>query len=207
MTIKTIIFDFDGVLADSFKHVYALNKDSMAEVGIKLSEEQYRKFFVGNIHSGFREFIKDDALFEKFSELRQQNFGKYYSAVKLFPETAEFINKIKRKFILAVASSGERNWIVKLLNDGHLYQHFHLISAGKDKKEKMINSIAKSLKCNFQKMIFISDTCGDLTLAKKLGLKTVGVSWGFHSPKTLHSAKSDFLAEDFNELISYLCHR
>lgn len=204
MNIKTIVFDFDGVLANSFKYVYALNKDSMAGVGIKLSKEQYRKFFMGNIHSGFREFIKDDTLFKKFSELRQQNFEKYYSAVKLFPEVTGFINKIKEKFILTIASSGERNLIIKLLDDSNLCRHFHLISAGKDRKEGTVNSIRDLLKCNSKEIVFISDTCGDIILAKKLDLKTIGVSWGFHSLKTLYSVKPNFLAQDFNELISYL---
>ena len=50
----------------------------------------------------------------------------------------------------------------------------------------------------------VTDTVGDLKVAKETGLKTTAVTWGFHSPKLLKSANPDFLVNDFKELKNVL---
>ena len=205
MDIKAVIFDFDGVLADSFRHVYALNKKSMAKVGTELSKDQYRDFFMGNIHAAFRSFIKDDGAYKKFSELRQRDFGKYYSAVKLFPGAEEFIKDIKNNFSLAIVSSGDGGWIMKLLKSGNIQDCFRFIDGSADhSKKQKINLVLERLKLRPEEAMLISDTCGDITLAKKLGLKTIGVGWGFHSLSRLQQAGSEFVAENFDDLYRIL---
>lgn len=204
--IKTIIFDFDGVLADSFEQLYALNKMAMAEVGLNLTKNQYRNFFMNNVHLGFREFIKDETVYEKFSEIRHRNFGKYYSAVKLFHDAAQFINKIKEKFILTIVSSGEKGWITKLLKNNDIQESFSYISASVEhSKEQKTNLILGQLAIRPQNAVMISDTFGDLAAAKKIGLQTVGVEWGFHSSKQLRLIKPSFVAKNWVELNSFLC--
>lgn len=205
MSHGMIIFDFDGVLADSFNYMYMLNKMAMAKFSIDLSESQYRDFFMGNIHAAFRDFIKDDGMYNKFSEVRQQNFDKYYSSVELFSGAIKFLDKIKEKFILTIASSGKRDRIIDLLKANDIENFFQIIAAGSDhSKDRMINEIMKELEFFPEKTIFISDTYGDLILAKKLNLKAVGVSWGFQSSDKLSSASPDFIAKDFADLFEYL---
>ena len=57
---KLIIFDFDGVLADSFDSFFPLLRDAAKSVGFSLTKKQYRDFFLGNVHQGLRNFIKDN---------------------------------------------------------------------------------------------------------------------------------------------------
>ncbi|MEK7203790.1 MAG: HAD family hydrolase [Patescibacteria group bacterium] len=205
MKVKAIVFDFDGVLADSFEHLYGLNKEAMAKIGIKLSKIMYRDFFIDNYHSGVRKFIKSDAAYGKFSEFRHQNFGKYYSAVKLFPGMPGFVEKISRAFALAVVSSGESRWINKLFAGAKIKGCFYFVGAGDNQdKRKQINLALERLKISPQEAAMVSDTCGDLELAKKLGLKAIGVSWGFHSPKELRLINPDFIARNLPQLYSYL---
>jgi len=195
VNVKAIIFDFDGVLANSFQYLYALNKMAMAESGIVLSESQYKNFFNDNVHAAFKDFIKDNNTYKKFSEIRQQNFDKYYLLVKLFSELAEFLNKVKEKYILTIASSGKQERVMDLLAADNLDQYFQIIIANSDhSKEQMINEIMKKLRLFPADLAFISDTCGDLILAKKLGLKAIGVGWGFQSLAKLKSIGPDFIA-------------
>lgn len=202
---KLIIFDFDGVLADSFRQLYALNKMAMAKVGVGLAEDQYRSFFMGNVHAGFKKFIDDRTLYEKFSAIRRRNFNKYYLTVKLFPGAAGLIKKLSKKYILAVVSSGEENLIEKLLSKARILKHFRYIYAGTGpSKEKEIKLVIELADIKPQEAVFISDTCGDIFLTKKLGLKTIGVGWGFHGADRLRLSKPKFFAKDFKKLSHYL---
>ena len=103
-----IIFDFDGVLADTFDTFYPLIKNSMNHIGLPFKPDQYRKLFIGNVHQGFKDFINNEETYLIFKEFRSANYDKYYydkkTKAKLFPETTEFVKKISAKYILTIAS-------------------------------------------------------------------------------------------------------
>lgn len=202
---KVIIFDFDGVLADSFETFYPLIKDCMSHIGLSLSPDQYRNFFIGNVHKKVAEFIDNKEKHLAFLKFRKENYDKYYfdknKPVKLFPKAKEFIKKIKGRYILTIASSGKKENIEALLNDGKIKEAFRLILADSStSKQGMIQEIISKLNIKPEKTIMISDTVGDISVAKEARLKTIAVTWGFHSPKLLKTAKPDYIVKNFKEL-------
>ena len=207
--IKTIIFDFDGVLADSFATFYPLLRDSMAHIGLKLSPDQYRDFFTGNVHQSFKDFINNEDKYLSFSEFRKNNYDKYYydkkNKVRFFGGVKEFIKKLEKKYILAIASSGNQKNIENLLKNSEIAGLFNFILANtSDTKEGMIRDILDRSNAKAGAAIMISDTVGDILVAKKVGLKTIAVTWGFQDEKTLRLAKPNFIANDFKILYKQL---
>ncbi|OGM98933.1 MAG: hypothetical protein A2915_03135 [Candidatus Yanofskybacteria bacterium RIFCSPLOWO2_01_FULL_41_34] len=206
---KVIIFDFDGVLADSFDHFYSLNRDGMKHVGLSFTKEQYRNLFIGNVHQGFKNFINDDQKYLTFSEFRNENYDRNYynkeGGVKLFPEALTFLKKIGEKYILTVASSSHKNNIKNLLEKNKVLDIFGLIIANTTTtKAGMLNEIMKKFNAKPSEVLMITDTIGDILIAKKSGLKTIAATWGFHSSKLLRSAKPDCLASNFKMLYKQL---
>ena len=80
---KVVIFDFDGVLADSFHVLYHLNAFALQRVGLSLTESGYRWMFTGNIHERLRLLIGDKSKWQKCREIKERYFDDYYSRVKL----------------------------------------------------------------------------------------------------------------------------
>lgn len=204
-----LIFDFDGVLADSFEYFYSLISISMKHVGRSLTRNQYRNLFIGNVHQGFRDLINDDQKYTIFSEFRKTNYDQHYydknKGVKLFPEVSEFIKEIKNRHILTIASSGNQDTVENLLEKNKIKRFFSLILANSAyTKEGMINEILNKFQFKPEDSLMITDTVGDIEVAKKNGLKTLAVTWGFHSERLLKSSKPDLTANDFNELITCL---
>ncbi|MDP3792411.1 MAG: HAD family hydrolase [bacterium] len=203
--IKLIIFDFDGVLADSFDTFYPLIRDAMSHAGLSLTQNQYRDFFIGNVHQGFKDFINNKKKYLAFSEFRKTNYDKYYydgnGKVKLFPGAIEFLRKIGKGYILTVASSGKEDNIKNLLEKNGVKKLFSLILANTaNSKEGMIQEILYKFKAIPEETIMVTDTVGDLKVAKKVGLKTAAATWGFHSAKKLKLEKPDYLANSFKML-------
>lgn len=203
--IKLIIFDFDGVLADSFDTFYPLIRDAMKHIGLLLTPGQYRDFFIGNVHQGFKDFIKNENKYAAFLEFRSSNYDKYYyderHKAKLFPETLNFLRKIGKNYILTIASSGRTNNIIGLLKQSGIRNLFSLIIADSaNSKAGIIKEILDKFDAKSKETIMVTDTAGDLTAAKKMGLKTAAVTWGFHSAKILKSKKPDYLANSFKML-------
>jgi len=201
--MRTFIFDFDGVLADSFQPLYMLNKEAFSFIGIDFSENDYKNLFKDNIHLGFKSFVKNREDYPKFLEFKKRNFGKYYSSVKLFPEVPDFLPKIKGS--RAIVSATLNRFILPLLAKSDLEKLFGLILGTQDHtKTKSFKEILKRFNVSSGETFFVSDTSGDIRSAKSFGFRTVGVTWGFHSEEELSSSGPDNIAWDFKGLYSYL---
>ena len=190
-----LIFDFDGVLADSFDVFYHLLRDSMNEIGLPLTQDQYRSFFIGNVHQSVKDYINDERKYFLFMKFRNDNYDKYYfdknNKVTFFPGAAEFLKKIGNRHILTIASSGRQKNIMEL---------FSMILATSDTtKENMIGEILNKFDPE-SSCAMITDTVGDVKIAKELGLKTIAVTWGFHSEQLLQEVRPDHMANNFEHL-------
>lgn len=203
--IKLIIFDFDGVLADSFDTFYPLIRDSMKRVGLKISSDQYRKLFIGNVHKGFKDFINDNSKYVIFSKFRKGNYDRYYYDTKnkaaLYRGARQLIEKISKNHALTIASSGKKNNIKNLLKQNGIDKFFSLILANSSHtKEVMLKEILDKFEAKPEETTMVTDTVGDLKIAKNMGLKTAAVTWGFHSAKLLRTAEPDYITKNFKEL-------
>lgn len=204
-----IIFDFDGVLADSFDTFYPLIRDGMKQIGLPFTEQHYRNFFVGNVHQGFKDFIKDERKYLIFKEFRSANYDGYYydkkHGAKLFPGASNFIKKLSKKYTLAIASSGKKDNIENLLKENGIVDLFGSILADfSHSKEKMIVELLNKFRTKPEETVFITDTVGDIKVAKKCGLRTVAVTWGFHPRQLLLTAHPGYVATDFSHLTKIL---
>lgn len=198
---KGLIFDFDGVLADSFRPLYSLIRAGFQSVGLSLTENQYRDLFCDNVHAGYKALITDPKKYKDFIAFRKNHFAKYYAGVKLFPAVPNFLSTIKDSYFLAIASSDQFESITSLLNTSGLLTYFSMIEATQESSKRlMIEKIINSSGLSASQFALVSDTSGDLTLSKSLGLKTIGVTWGFHGPDILAAVAPDHLVDSFEIL-------
>lgn len=200
-----IIFDFDGVLVDSFDTFYLFVRDAMKHIGLSLTPDQYRDFFIGNVHQSIKNLINDENKYALAMEFRDSNYDKYYNEkshkVKLFPGAIKFLKEISKNYVLTIASSGRENNIKKLLEENGVKNLFSLILANSaTSKEGMIREILDKFNKKAEVSVMITDTVGDIITAKRSGLKTIAVTWGFHSKEGLVAAKPDKIAENFKKL-------
>ena len=52
--------------------------------------------------------------------------------------------------------------------------------------------------------LFITDTLGDIIESNKVGIKSVGVTWGYHTKENLSKGNPFFIAENFDDLRHFL---
>lgn len=207
---RLIIFDFDGVLADTFDTFYPLMRDGMKLVGRSFRMQQYRDLFINNVHRGFKDLFKRDKdKYSKFLEFRNTNYDKYYydkrHKAKLFPEALKFLKEASKNHILTITSSGRQKNVEDLLKKYRISNLFALIIAnGAMSKTYMLEEIIGKFGARPKETIMITDTIGDIKTAKNLGLKTIAVTWGFQTEDTLESAKPTIIVNSFKELIDNL---
>jgi phosphoglycolate phosphatase len=190
--LKAIVFDFDGVIADTFD----LSVRIIRKNGKRVTRKQYRDHHNGNVW-------EEPAVY--FSKEERRNFHdrrmESASAEHLFPIVGE-IRRLSRKNILLIISSSADDIVRKYLSLGKIGKYFtevlgRRIHLSKVEKFKMI---FKKYKIRPEECVFVTDTLGDLREAKIVGVPTIAVTWGYHGKIRLKKGKPDMIIHDFEEL-------
>lgn len=194
---KCIIFDFDGVIVDSFDASYKISK-----VALNVNNKsEFRGLFKGNIANTIKNKLSPSG-FTSF-------FNRYKSALStmpIVPGIKEVIQKVSKGYLLAIASSTTSGSINNFLKFHHLEKYFSEI-LGIDhstSKEEKIRYILQAYGLTAKDCLMITDTVGDIEEAKHVGVMTIGVTWGYHDEGTLKAVGPYGLARTPHELIQLI---
>lgn len=201
---KILIFDFDGVIADSFNVVMKILSENCEKYGLRKikSKEDFFKLFDSNIFSSLLvSGLMPSKLKMLKSSLKDELYGKY-DKVKVFPGIKKVINELGRNNKIFIISSNFEKILFNYLKK-HSIKFDSIYGADKEiskiRKIKIIKNKYKN-----REIYYIGDTKGDVIESRKAGIKNVAVSWGYHPKKRLLQAKPDFIADRPEQLLDIL---
>ena len=205
-----VIFDFDGLLADSEPYHYLAYNEVFQRHGHSLDKNEYwiewtskGKGIAGEIDRHNLQLDIDPI------KLRQQKFEVYSrycqnGDIRLFPESVEIIELLKTSYPVAIASGSWKHDIGAILENAGAEHLFDKI-LGKEsaKKEKphpeIFLNAAKALQCSASKCIVIEDALKGLSASKAAGMSCVIIrnqlnqNINFSGADLIFSSLSDFL--------------
>ncbi len=177
--IKAIIFDFDGVLCDTFD----FHKNKISEIsGHQLEESELKDIHKGNIFCSSLEKIKgiDWEEYRNFIYREQVEFV-------IDKKTINVIKKLSSKYKLYIISSGGEKNIKDCFKKNKIIHYFgDVFGFESDKlKVKKFKLLLKKYSFKKDECLFVTDTLGDIKEANRVGIKTIAVDFGYHNKKTL----------------------
>jgi len=190
--IKEVIFDFDGVLIDSFDLIRSIWDEQGKGVSVELFKDHHN----GNIF--------EEPVVSFTEEEAQEFFAKFHERMEdkhLFPLTGQ-LETLSKNHNLHIISSNSEKVITKFLSSAGIEKHFKEILGKETEKSKIkkFNLLFGRLKTEPRQCVFITDTLGDLLEAQKADIRTIAVSWGFHGENRLKKGNPDLLINGFDEL-------
>jgi phosphoglycolate phosphatase len=180
--MKTLLFDFDGVIADTFHFCYRLHKAYRPESSVAY----YKEKLEGNIY----ETLKDESSLEVFTE-RQNNFMIGYKPelmkLNVIETIGDVITTLAKDYALFIVSSCDSEVIREFLTKEKLADYFQeILGCDVDfSKIRKIHMLQEKYKFESNDALFITDTLGDIREAEKCQIKSIAVSWGFHPQEKL----------------------
>lgn len=206
-TLSAIIFDFDGVIADSEPLHFAGFRLTLAEIGINLTESDYYANYLGYDDRGC--FIAALTAHQRpadpsiIAPLMQRKAQAYLESVKdhlvIFPGVREFVSEAAATYPLAIASGALRHEIEFILEQAGLRKAFlHITGAedvtkGKPDPEPFLHALAALNRQRQNQTIapgsclVIEDSIPGLRGAKAAGMKVLAVA-NTHTIQDLHEA-------------------
>jgi phosphoglycolate phosphatase len=192
--MKLIIFDFDGVLVDTLDVNFSINKS--ADPSITL--EKYIAHFEGNIYDAVK-LGKKKAI---------PDFFKHYNLktrrLTVPEEIKNVLKNLSHNFQLAIVSSTPSASIKTILSREGADTYFKDILGQETHTSKVVKIKMLLQKYNVDPMdaVYVTDTTGDVREARECDVRSVAVTWGFHTKETLQKVNPAFIVDNPEELMS-----
>jgi len=181
--LKAIVFDFDGVIADSFERQYAVFHELAKKFGkMDLSKEEFKKKIWGNsVRKTVQNYFKGHTFEEVQKEYNKLSI-KFTKKLKIMDDADKILKKIKeKKFKMALVSNALRGRLDNDTKALNVSKFFDVIVAGDDviKAKPYPDSILKAcetLKVAPDEIIYVGDTKYDYQAGKSAGAFVVGLN-------------------------------
>lgn len=201
---KLILFDFDGVLADSlamYEKSMILTFQTMGRP-IVTNRAEYLDLFEDNLFDGLiKKGVDLEEFFRASTAIARPDVPKIPEP---FFQMIPVVKALKDRHTLLIISSNGTETIRNTLVRHDFLDCFAAI-LGADfnfsKKEK-IEQVILLHQADRQQTYYVGDTTGDIREAKQAGVKTVAVTWGWHNRERLRLADPDYLIDTPEELLS-----
>jgi len=208
--LRLVIFDVDGTLVDSQAEIMAAmslafasetitmpdRKDVLSIVGLSLAEA-FATLCPQTDHSQRARLV--EAYKNAFVSLRTDN----KEMGPLFPGAMAAIEELRAQenTLLAVATGKSRRGLDKVLERHGLTGVFHSEQVADHHPSKpnpsMILTALNETGVAPSRAVMLGDTTYDMDMARAAGIKTIGVTWGYHAADTL---KPDVMIDTFAAL-------
>ncbi len=185
--MKTVIFDFDGTLVDSFK------------VAIEVAHELTHRSILVQPEEIVR--LRQLRLLDVAKELRlprwqwplliirgRRLMTKRLDEVVPFTDMPEVIRQLHESgYNLLVMSSNSQANVQRVLDVRSLSQYFSYIKGGIGLlgKPKGLRQLIRQEKLLLADCIYVGDEPRDVEGARKVGMPCISVTWGFNAPELL----------------------
>lgn len=197
--IKTIIFDFDGTIADTLSVIVKLfNKNSKKYHLPKISKKELE-----NLRSMEPiEIIKKYGIslieIPFIANKIKKDLNSEIDKAEMQTGIRELILELKsKKYRMGILTSNAKENVEKFLNSNKLsvfdFIHSELNLFGKNRS---LENIIKKFSLKKEEVIYVGDEVRDIDACKEAGIKIISVTWGFNKKKILAKNKPDYLIDN-----------
>lgn len=196
-----IMFDFDGVLADSLEIFFREFTAACTELGFdKLnSRVAFLKLFEGNL---VQELVKAGFPIWRLKKLVrafEPRIAEASRQVRAFAGMPELLGELASVYPVYVISSNVTQTVLRFLETYGVSGVQDVM--GGDKESSKVKKI-KRVRKRHRKLeaFYVGDTKGDMVEGRAAGARTVGVTWGWHPVGLIEAGCPDYLVRSPGEL-------
>jgi phosphoglycolate phosphatase len=194
MIDRVLIFDFDGVLADSLNVFEACVQAACRESGVSAPADRaaFLRLFDGNMFAGLQAAGVPASVLPSLIGALRRHLEARAGEYRLWPGVPETLVRLAQTSDIFVVTSGIAGVVAGVLQRHRVTCVRRILGAeeGTGKVEKIRMAAATCLGKSF---FYVGDTCGDVLEGRAAGAHTVAAAWGWHDATRLRTTRPDHL--------------
>lgn len=195
---KEIVFDFDGVIADSFGLIVEIF--GLSSENIEIFRNQGFKILVDRLNIQIGDLV---ALNEKCQKKISERIGD----IRIFDGIDKVVIDLKRNGnnlgILTTNTKENVEFVLKKFGISDCFDYIYC-EKGWFGKDKVIEKLIDEKGFKKEDVIYIGDEVRDIEAMKKAGVKIIAVTWGYNFRKVLEKYQPDWLVDSGKELLTVI---
>jgi beta-phosphoglucomutase len=209
--VSAIVFDFDGVLADSEPIHLRVYQELLAPVGVTLTKEEYCARYLGFDDEGaFRQMGSDfgllmgDEEIELLMAAKTERFQEIVSGTNvLYPDASACVRALGGRWPIGIASGALRHEIELMLKGAGLGTAFRfIVAAGETERTKPAPDpylrAAALHGVPAHECVAIEDSRWGLLSAREAGMRTIAITHTY--PREALAADADVVVDSLREI-------
>lgn len=210
--IKHYLFDLDGTLTDPFEGITNSVVHALKRYSIGVSDKSELRVFIGpplvESFMKYYGFTEDEA--KNAVEVYREHFGiKGLFENELYEGIPQMLEALKaRGKTIIMATSKPQVYARRIAEHFDIAKYFDYMAGSelngvRVAKTEVIEYALNELGItDRENCIMIGDRLHDINGAKKSGLRSIGVLWGYGSKEELEEAGADFICEKVEDILN-----
>lgn len=208
MKFQTLVFDFDGTIADTLGETRLIFNQIAPDYGIRQVAEHEMD---GLRHLSLKQLLEHlkipkrrvPSLISRGTSMMRANINQ----LQLIPGMPEVLVELRRHVrSFGILTSNATSNVDLFLKAHGLREQFDFISSTSKLtgKAKHLRAIQKTFSLRPADLLYIGDELRDVKASQKASVPIAAVTWGFNSRESLAAASPDYLFDRPAEFLSLL---
>lgn len=209
MTIRAVLYDFDGTLADSTELIMRCYRHTMAvHLGEAPPDEEWLGGFGTPLETQISRFARSEAERRSMLDTYIEHQREHHDLLlRPFPGAVEAVERLARLgILLAIVTSKHRHATLRGVELCRLTEHFDEIVTPEDVRhakphpEPVLRALER-LGVSPAEAIFVGDSPHDIAAGRAAGTRTAAALWGPFPAEVLKVEHPDFLLRRQEEVV------
>jgi phosphoglycolate phosphatase len=208
MIYKSLVFDFDGTIADTLGETRLIYNHLAPDYGLRQVAAHEMEHLR---HLSLKELLEHleipkrrvPALISRGTSMMRGNINQ----LQLIPGMAEILVELRKhvRSFGVLTSNATANVDLFLRNHG-LRDQFDFISSTSKLtgKAKHLKAIRKTFSLKPEELLYIGDELRDVKASQKAGIPIAAVTWGFNSRESLAASAPNYLFDSPGDFLQLL---
>lgn len=199
----TILFDFDGTLANTLAHILHISNRFSGIYGYKSVEEhEIDSYRSKKTRQAIRDLSIPILLIPSIANRIKRALQEEMHLIQPIPSIKEVTSQLYKKFRLGIVTSNS-SANVDLFLKNHEMPWFDIIHTESSifGKSRVLKNVLKENNLSAEEVTYIGDETRDIEAAQKSGIDMIAVSWGMNTAETLRHLNPSHLVHHPSEIL------
>jgi HAD superfamily hydrolase (TIGR01549 family) len=201
--VEGVLFDWDGTLINSYRADSSAYLAMFKEMGISWGIEELEKNYSPNWYQVYRAAALPRRRWTEADRVWREHYAKHRP--KLIAGARRVLARVGNAHPLGLVTSGDRDRVTRQLREFRLTKLFAARVCSGDTLQKKphpepLRLALRQMEMDPSACVYVGDAPQDVEMARRAGVRAIGVLGPFPTEERLRAARPEFLIGSIEEL-------